>query len=484
MTEWETIIGLEVHAELATASKMFSACPVVDSTGAAPNSAVDELSLGLPGTLPVINQKALEYATRVALALGCEIPPYNEFARKNYFYADLPKGYQISQYEHPLAVHGRVDIETQAGIRCIRIRRAHLEEDTGKLTHPGDGNSLVDYNRAGVPLLEIVSEPDMRCADEAEAYARKLRAILRYLGVNSGDMSKGVLRLEANVSVRPRGETTLRQRTEIKNLNSLRSLHRAIEAEAARQIALWESGDCVSSATIGWDELGQRLIIQRHKEEADEYRYFPEPDLPRVQMPWEWVAEQRVNLPELPDAKRMRFQQQYELSAYDAEVLVAERATALFFEALVASGTRPKMAANWMMGELFALMNRKGMERADVADLPITAPALAELLALLVNGKINRTSAVRVLTEMWGSAESAAAIVEREGLQLVEDDAALVAVVRSVLAAENDLIMRYHAGEENLFGALMGRVMRALAGRGNPNRVRELISTELERMNV
>ena len=480
MTEWETIIGLEVHVELATASKMFSACPVVDSTSAAPNSAVDELSLGLPGTLPVINQKALVYATRVALALGCEIPPYNEFARKNYFYPDLPKGYQISQYEHPLAIRGRVDIETEAGARSIRIRRAHLEEDTGKLTHPDDGSSLVDYNRAGVPLLEIVSEPDMRSAAEAEAYARKLRAILRYLGVNSGDMSKGVLRLEANVSARPRGETTLRQRTEIKNLNSLRNLHRAIEAEAERQIVLWESGDAVRSATIGWDEQRQRLIIQRHKEEADEYRYFPEPDLPRVQMPREWVEEQRAALLELPDAKRERFLEQYQLSAYDAEVLVAERATANYFEALVAAGAAPKLAANWMMGELFALMNREGMERENFADLPIAAVALAELLALLVGGKINRASALRVLAEMWDSAESASAIVERDGLWLVEDDEALVATVRSVLAAENDLVMRYHAGERKLFGALMGAVMRALAGRGNPSRVRELISTEWE----
>ena len=461
---------------------MFSSCPVVDSGDATPNTAIDAITLGLPGTLPVINQKALEFATRVALALECEVPPYNEFARKNYFYPDLPKGYQISQYEKPLAINGRLEIETEGGAKYIRIRRAHLEEDTGKLTHPGRGSSLVDYNRAGVPLLEIVSEPDLRNPDEAEAYARKLRAILRYLGVNSGDMSKGVLRLEANVSVRPEGETKLRQRTEIKNLNSLRSLYRAIEAEAARQISIWEDDEVVRSATIGWDEMRQRLIIQRYKEEADEYRYFPEPDLPRIHMPREWVEERRTQLLELPDEKRARFQQQYRLPHYDAGVLVSERATAEYFEELVSAGIAPKMAANWIMGELFALMNRNHMEREDFDKLPIDATAFAGVLNLLVDGKINRASAVIVLSEMWESSESAAEIVERKGLQLVNDDTAIMEAIHAVLAAENELVVRYHAGEGKLFGALMGAAMRALAGRGNPSLVRELISSELENM--
>ena len=480
--DWETIIGLEVHAELATYSKMFSACPVVEGTLAKPNSAVDELTLGLPGTLPVINIKAMEYATRVALALQCEIPPFNEFARKNYFYPDLPKGYQISQYENPLAINGKLEIETEKGLRCIRIRRAHLEEDTGKLSHPGTGSSLVDFNRAGVPLLEIVSEPDLRSAEEAESFARKLMEILRYLDVNSGDMSKGVLRLEANVSVRPDGEETYRQRTEIKNLNSLRSLNRAIQAEKARQISLWENGQEVRSATIGWDETRQELVIQRYKEKADEYRYFPEPDLPRIHMPREWVEEQRSQLRELPDEKRKRFQKQYLLSRNDADVIVSERTTAEYFEEVVNAGIEPKMAANWIMGELFALMNRKQSERDGFPYIPIASNSFAELLNLLKEGKINRSSAVIVLSEMWDSMESATTIVSQMGLQLLDDDQFVLETIQAILETNSGLVQRYQAGEEKLFGALMGMAMRALSGKGNPGLVREILSTELKKM--
>jgi len=284
MSEWQTVIGLEVHAEMETESKMFSSCPVVDSVEAEPNTAVDALSLGMPGTLPVINMRAMEYGIMVGLALNCEIPPINQFARKNYFYPDLPKGYQISQYDRPLAVNGHINIELEDGTsKRIRVRRAHMEEDTGKLSHIM-GGSLVDYNRAGVPLLEIVSEPDISSAEEAEAYARKLRSILRYLGVNSGDMSKGVLRFEANVSVLHRGDAELRERTEIKNLNSIRNMVKAIESEAKRQIKLYSNGDTVKPATLGWDEAAQKIKVQRYKERADEYRYFPEPDLPIVEV--------------------------------------------------------------------------------------------------------------------------------------------------------------------------------------------------------
>ncbi len=477
--EWETIIGLEIHAELATASKMFSPCPVVDGTETEPNAAVDEFSLGLPGTLPTINRKALEYATRVALALDCEIPPYHRFARKNYFYPDLPKGYQISQYEQPLALHGKVAIDTGQEQKIIRIRRTHLEEDTGKLSHPDGRISLVDYNRAGVPLLEIVSEPDLRSADEAEAYAQKLRSIMRYLGVNHGDMSKGVLRLEANVSVRPIGEERFRQRTEIKNLNSLRSLKRAIQAEAERQIALWEKGEEVRPATIGWDEGRQDLVIQRYKEEADEYRYFPEPDLPTMHLPREWVEEQRASLVELPEAKRTRFLQDYDLAQQEADVLVSERAVAEYFEELIQAGIDPKSAAHWIMGELFALMNRDQLEKEQFAQIPIRSAALAELLNLLKTEQISRASAVTVLTEMWQRTESAAAIVQRLGLQLVDDDREVKREIRQVLEANPNLVLRYHAGEEKLFGALMGMVMRALAGRGKPALVRQLLTAEL-----
>src|SRR5690606_24140854 len=329
------------------------------------------LSLGLPGTLPVINKQALDDAMMVGLALNCEIPPVNQFARKSYFYPDLPKGYQISQYDRPLCVNGYIDVDLSDGTsKRIRIRRAHLEEDTGKLVHI-DGESLVDYNRAGVPLLEIVTEPDINTAEEAEAYARKLRAILQYLGVNSGDMSKGVLRLEANVSVMHRDDTGYRTRTEVKNLNSIRSLYRAIEYEVARQIAAWESGEGVRQATMGWDEQRQRTVVQRYKEDADEYRYFPEPDLPVVEVSREWVERVRARLPELPDAKRDRFMSEFGLSRYDASQLVAEQAVAHYFEAAVATGASAKTVANLLLTSLFSLLNRDGVERENIASTKV-----------------------------------------------------------------------------------------------------------------
>ena len=339
----------------------------------------------------------------------------------------------------------------------------------------------MDFNRAGVPLLEIVTEPDLRSAAEAEAFARKLREILRYLGVNDGDMSRGVLRLEANVSVRPRGETALRQRTEIKNLNSLRSLQRAIDAEVSRQLALWQDGVGVRAATIGWDEDRMALVVQRHKEEADEYRYFPEPDLPRLRMPAAWVEAQRAALTELPDARRVRFQEQYQLSEQDTAVLASERAVADYFEQLVDAGAAPKTAASWITGALFALMNREGVEREALAEARIPAPALSELLALLDEGQINRAAAITVLEEMWRSGARAPAIVARLGLRQADEDDE-VAAIRSVLAGEKELVFRYHKGEEKLFGALMGAIMRALAGRGNPRSIREKLSAELESM--
>ena len=315
MSEWTPIIGLEIHAELLTKSKMFSSCPVVDSVTAPPNTAVDPVSLGLPGTLPVINMEAVEMAMQVGLALNCDIPPVNQFARKSYFYPDLPKGYQISQYDRPLNVNGYLDIDLSDGTtKRIRIRRAHLEEDTGKSVHV-DNYSLIDYNRAGVPLLEIVTEPDINSAEEAEAFARKLRSILQYLGVNDGDMSKGVMRVEPNISVKHRDDTGYRTRTEVKNLNSIRSLYRSIEYEVARQIKAWESGEGVRQATMGWDEVRQRTVVQRFKESAEEYRYFPEPDLPILEVSREWIERVRVRLPELPDAKRDRFTRDFGLSA-------------------------------------------------------------------------------------------------------------------------------------------------------------------------
>lgn len=480
MTDWKPIIGLEIHAEMQTQSKMFSACPVVDSVEAPPNSAVDAVSLGLPGTLPVINKLAMDYGMMVGLALNCEIPPVNQFARKSYFYPDLPKGYQISQYDRPLAVNGYVDIELDDGSsKRIRIRRAHMEEDTGKLTHVGGGASLVDYNRAGVPLLEIVSEPDIFSAEEAEAYARKLRAILRYLGVNNGDMSKGILRFEANVSVMHKDDTEFRTRTEIKNLNSIRNMGRAIEYEIKRQINLYEKGDTVVQATLGWDEAGQKIVIQRYKERADEYRYFPEPDLPIVEVSREWVEDVRAKIPELPDAKQRRFIDELGLGEYDAAQLVAEKSIADFYEGALATGADAKMTANWILGNLFAVMNTNNVSREDIDHIRITAGQFGALVKLVEDSTLNKGTAATVLEEMWASGADPAKIVDEKGLAQVSDSGVIDSTIQQVLADNEAMVQRYRDGEAKVFGALMGEAMRALKGQGNPQVVRETLQKML-----
>ncbi len=483
MSDWKPIIGLEIHAELETRSKMFSACPVVDSVEAAPNTAVDPLSLGMPGTLPVINMQAMDFGMMVGLALNCEIPPVNQFSRKSYFYPDLPKGYQISQYDRPLAVNGYVDIELADGSsKRIRVRRAHMEEDTGKLTHWGGGGSLVDYNRAGVPLLEIVSEPDIFSAEEAEVYGRKIRAILRALGVNSGDMSKGVLRFEANVSVMHRTDTEFRTRTEIKNLNSLRNMYRAIEYEVARQIKLYESGATVKQATLGWDEAGAKVVIQRYKERPDEYRYFPEPDLPIVEVSREWVERVRALLPELPDAKKQRFMRDYGLTAYDATRLTEEKAVAAWYEAALSAGANAKTAANYMISSLFGIMSNNNIPPEDIASIRISPAAFAAVMQMVDSSQLNKGSAIRVLELMWEGGESAAAIVAREGLAQVSDSGAIAEAVAQVLATNDKMVQDYLSGKDKLFGALMGQCMKALGGKGNPAVVTDVLKAELEKL--
>ncbi len=484
MSEWTPIIGLEIHAELQTASKMFSPCPVVDSAEAPPNTAVDPVSLGLPGTLPVINQRAVEYAVMVGLALNCAIPPVSQFARKSYFYPDLPKGYQISQYDRPLASGGYLDVDVAPEDGApyttrIRIRRAHLEEDTGKLTHVG-GSSLVDYNRAGVPLLEIVTEPDIRSAAEAEALARTLRAVLQYLGVNSGDMSKGVLRVEPNISVMHAGDSEYRTRTEVKNLNSIRSLGRAAAYEIARQIRAWESGEGVKQATMGWDEQRQRTVVQRYKERADEYRYFPEPDLPVLEASRAWVDDIRARLPELPDAKQRRFMDAFGLNEYDARQLVAEQAIAHYYEAVLAAGAEPKAAANWILGGLFTIMNASGVGREEIEHTRISAAQFAALVRLVEDGTLNKGTATGVLAEMWDSGADPQRVVAERGLAQVSDAGAVEAAVDAALAENPDTVRDYLAGRDKLFGALMGQAMRALGGRGNPQAVAEALRRRLD----
>ncbi len=483
MSEWKTVIGLEVHAEMETDSKMFSRCPVVDSVEAQPNTAVDPLSLGLPGTLPVINMKAMEYGIMVGLALNCEIPPINQFARKNYFYPDLPKGYQISQYDRPLAVNGYINIELDDGsAKRIRVRRAHMEEDTGKLTHTM-GGSLVDYNRAGVPLLEIVTEPDIASAGEAEAYARKLRSILRYLGVNNGDMSKGILRFEANVSVMQASDSALRERTEIKNLNSIRNMVKAIEYEARRQIQLYNSGAAVKPATLGWDETAQRITVQRYKERADEYRYFPEPDLPIVEVSREWVACLRQGLPKLPDELQRRFTKELKLSANDAAVLTAERAVAAYFQVIVDHGIEAKLASNWITTDLFRMMKAHDIERESIENIPVTAANFAELLDLVQAGAINhRTARKKVLAEMWKTGKSAKAIVEASGLAQISDPDIIEAAVEKVIASNQDMVQRVLAGNVKVINALFGRVMGELRGKADPSVARKILQTKIDSM--
>jgi aspartyl-tRNA(Asn)/glutamyl-tRNA(Gln) amidotransferase subunit B len=483
LVKYEAVIGLEVHAELLTQSKMFCGCKVVMSEGIAPNSTVCPICAGMPGALPVINRQAVAYTVLTGLALNCSIAEYSVFARKNYFYPDLPKGYQISQYELPLCRNGWLEIELASGERKrIGIRRVHLEEDTGKLIHvAGNGAgaySLVDFNRSGVPLMEIVSEPDMRSAEEVRAYAEKLRAILRYLGVNSGDLEKGVMRIEPNISIRPAGSTEFGTRTEVKNLNSFRALARATEYELARQEKVLESGGQVAQETRGWDEARGATVPQRSKEYAEDYRYFPEPDLPPLLIAREWVEELRAQLPELPDAKRARFEQAYELGHEDAARLTEDIVVADYFEQAVhAKRVAPKMIANWILSELFRHVNETGR---DFADARVSPQALVDLLALVEAGSINANTGKRVLGQMFASGETAQAIVEREGLAQISDTGALETLVQKVLDANASEVEKYLGGKTTLLGWFVGQVMRETRGKANPNTVSEILQKRLE----
>ncbi len=478
-TTYEPVIGLEVHAELETESKMFCGCAVVDSTTAEPNTFVCPVCLGMPGVLPVINKRAVEFATRVGLALNCEIAPANQFARKSYFYPDLPKGYQISQYELPLAINGWLEIDLPDGsTKRIGVRRAHLEEDTGKLTHIGN-SSLIDFNRSGVALLEIVSEPDIRSPEEAEAYARKLRSILQYLGVNSGDMSKGVLRFEANISVRPKGSDEFRTRTEVKNLNSIRSMQRASAYEIERQSKAYETGGTVSQATLGWDDARQVTVVQREKESAHDYRYFPEPDLLPLKISREWVEEIRKTLPELPDAKRDRLIK-LGLSRYDASVLVAERAVADYFEQVLAAGADAKKAANWIINELFARMNKAGLEAEDIASTKVSPAALTSLIKLVDAGTINNNAAKKVLDSLYTEGGDPETWVEKLGLTQTRDTGAIEGVVDAILTANPNEVTRYCAGEEKVLKFLTGQIMREGKGKFPADLVQQVLGEKIK----
>jgi aspartyl-tRNA(Asn)/glutamyl-tRNA(Gln) amidotransferase subunit B len=481
--EFEAVIGLEVHAELQTKSKMFCSCQVVDSTQASPNVAVCPVCSGMPGVLPVINQRAVEFAIRVALALECEIAPTSIFARKNYFYPDLPKGYQISQYEEPLARHGHLTILTSAGEQDIRIRRVHLEEDTGKLTHidkdkDGESYSLVDLNRAGIPLLEIVSEPDLHTAEEVRAYAVALRSLLRYLDVNSGDMQKGVMRIEPNVSVRPKGSPEFGTRVEIKNLNSFRALERSVAYEIERQSELHSQGKQVVQETLGWVENQGVTVPQRSKEEADDYRYFPEPDLPPLVVEDDWIEEIRASLPELPVDKLHRFEKQYDLSDYDAGVLVVEPAVADYYEHTVVASpdATPKIVANWVSGELFGLMNQASI---NIDESKVDPDSLGTLIQMVVRGEINISTAKAVLAEMFTTGRSADDIVSERGLGQISDEAHIAILVSEVLTENPEQVGEYLSGKEAIRRWLFGQVMRVAKGQANPQVVERELNHQL-----
>lgn len=477
MTAYEAVVGLEVHAELMTGSKMFCGCRVVDSVEAPPNSATCPICLGMPGMLPVVNRRAVTFALRVALALNCKVQPHNVFARKNYFYPDLPKGYQVSQYELPLARDGWLEIPLADGAtKRVGIRRVHLEEDTGKLTHTEEG-TLVDYNRSGVPLLEIVSEPELHSAKEVYAYATRLRQILRYLQVNSGDLEKGVLRLEPNISIRPAGSEPLGTRTEVKNLNSFRALAAATAYEIKRQAAVLDAGGTVEQETRGWHEGRRETFAQRSKEEAEDYRYFPEPDLPPLAIAATWIEEIRAALPELPAARMARYRAEYGLSAGDTEALIAELPVAAWFETAVAAGGDPQAVANWLVNSLFALMN----ESEQLIDQIRVSPAeLVRVIGMVERGAISHSAGREVLTEMFATGRSPDDVVAARGLAQISDSAALAAVVADVLAANPEEVQIYLDGKQGLHGWFVGQVMRATRGKANPGLVGELLAKQLE----
>ena len=477
---FEVVIGVEVHAQLLTESKMFCGCRT--AFGSEPNTQTCPVCLGLPGTLPVTNQKAVEFAVRTGLALSAHLRERSVFARKNYFYPDLPKGYQISQYEEPLCEHGVLSIETEEGAsRDIRIRRIHLEEDAGKLVHSeeyvGEGESLVDYNRCGTPLMEIVTEPDLRSPKETHLYLSKLRQLLRWLGVCDGNMEEGSLRCDANVSLRPVGNEALGVRTELKNMNSFRGVEKALEFEIARQARILESGNRVVQETLLWDEARGVALSMRGKEDAHDYRYFPDPDLPPLLLRPEKIEELRKSMPELPGARKARWIESYGLSGYDASLLSEDRAVAEYFEELVRLTGEPKLSANWVMGEVLRTLNEK---KTGLAGLRTRPRHVAGIMDLIRRNEISRSAGKKVFDAIVETGEDPAAAVRRLGLAQVSDEGELEAVVRCLIETNPEPLRRYLGGNEKLFGFFMGELMKVTRGKANPQLANTLLKKHLE----
>ena len=472
--QYEAVIGLEVHAQLLTQSKMFCACGT--RFGLPPNAQTCPVCLGMPGTLPVINRVAIDMAIRTGLALNCAIRPMNRFARKNYFYPDLPKGYQISQYEAPICEQGWMEVSAGEPSRRVRIRRAHLEEDAGKNVHDGARMSRVDLNRAGTPLLEIVTEPDMRSPEEVVAYLKGLRDLLVYLDVCDGNMEEGSMRCEPNVSLRPVGREALGTKVELKNINSFKFVKEALEYEIKRQRSVLDAGGTVRQETRLWDVDKEQTAVMRSKEEAHDYRYFPDPDLVPVQITPEWITDVRAALPELPAVRRQRFVSEYGLPEYDAGVLTDSRELADYFESCVKVFAQPKAVSNWVMGELLRELNTTGTR---VNASPVTPERLVSLMRLVENGTVSLKAARELFPEFFATGKTAEALIAEKGLVQVSDEAALGAIIDEVVANNPAQLSQYRAGKEQVLGFFVGQVMKASGGKANPGKVNELLRKKL-----